>query len=68
MASMAVAKDMCPKGTFTPTFVHNARGTAYYFNFPMDMDAAKFMVAMDLTNELLKLKAGGGRHKWPERI
>ena len=68
-SSMAAAKKMCPKGSFSATFVRRSEGgTSYYFNFPLDMDAAKFMVAIDLTSKLLKLRAGGGRHKWPEKV
>lgn len=36
-----------------------------YFNFKMGDEAMRVMVALGLTEELMRLMAGGGRHKWP---
>jgi len=40
-----------------------ARGA--YFNFMYGTEAARLLTALDMTNDLLRLMAGGGRHKWP---
>lgn len=37
-----------------------------YFDFPMDAGALQLMQRLDLINELMVLRADGGRHRWPE--
>lgn len=43
-----------------------ARGA--YFDFSLGDEAMRVMVALGLTNELMRLMAGGGRHKWPQEF
>lgn len=39
-----------------------------YFNFMLGIETVRLLTALDMTNELLRLMAGGGRHKWPPTV
>lgn len=72
------ARFFCPRGSFTgttyrrPEFQLNGDidpeylGRGAYFDFPMDNGALHLLQALGLIDELMVLRADGGRHRWPK--